>query len=603
MLQRESHPIPSEELDGWISTAERHLREIKGKHDLEEILKDLSPIEKYRTTPEDLTLLYAVRRGTCHYCYFSDLLTKTTGLAQDVVEMKANGGVASLDSQRKQKFCSGFALFVMASSIVATCEKKLKNKDQSKLAQLDATDFELVVGKGFDKDLSYVLSFYVDSLATAKTDKIIQNHGDVTAVTRDFWKVVIKKATQVAKETPELLTPIANTTFHHGPFRVTGLMTEDIQDVKVMTWSPVRPEEVIGDPDVTIMMRRVCDRLALFDPIVGRNPLCEYGGLIESFLVDGPPGTGKTKRYQMMMTLLAARAEQVGLPVMFKSVTADQVKSEWYGKTASMIKQMIEAVTDPSGLGFILFDDIDLLLAGDRSSPGRSGSDLDIMKAVMDLLAGGSTNYIGNYCVGAATNKPTGSDEALRQRFVYRALISGPKTKEDYMDQVSLELRGFAKSGLMQIKPGRYMPLQKLLPTSIKGSYDGGLIAKYVSKSHDLDDVGKLCEELRQRDPKFTARSIKNAIQVAVAKAADFEIPDVWFTDPSQFRAKLWEERLLLLKDLYKPLTADMLLMSLEYQFEVESRYRKEAKEKEISDCADRYRVDQQAREEVNKNG
>ena len=240
-----------------------------------------------------------------------------------------------------------------------------------------------------------------------------------------------------------------------------------------------------------------------------------------------------------------------------------------------------------------------MLLVGDRSSAGISGADLDIMKALMDFLSGGSTNYIGNYCTVGATNKPTGTEDALRQRFVYRAVVNGPSVWEDYVDQVALELRSFAKTGLLEASTGKYKPLSRPAAVSVREGYPEELLKRYTHKrEYNLDDIGKLCEELRQKDPKFTGRSVKNAIQVAVARAADFEIPEPWVTDPAAFRAKPWDSKLLLLKKLYSPLTAEMIMMSLEYQFEVEYRYRREAEAKEIQEQAKRYYVDAQARVE-----
>src|SRR3989344_240008 len=181
MSQRESHPIPDAELDSWIDSAEKVLRSIKGNQDIEVIFREMTPGETWRTLPEELLLTYYIRRGTCHYYYFADLISDRTGQKADAAALRTNKGVTTPDILKKTKFSSSYAFFVMASSIVTSCGKELRSKDQSKSAQLDASGLELVVGKGFGNDLSYTFSYYVDALFGAKRDGLIQNSGDVVA--------------------------------------------------------------------------------------------------------------------------------------------------------------------------------------------------------------------------------------------------------------------------------------------------------------------------------------------------------------------------------------------------------------------------------------
>ena len=594
---RQSHPISDEDLDKKIPKAEPILKKVNGKDDIENIIRDLTPEEKFRTQPEELTLIYGVRTAVCLYLYFYELLVDRTELKKDVEENRSHGGLTTNDIQSKRKFISAYSLFVMASSITARCEKLLRGKDQSKLAHLESPVFDLVAGNGIETDLGYALSYYVTALKAPSSNegKLIESKLDLISVSRDYWKAFALKATEIIK-TSELLGLVATTTFTHGKFTITGLTTSDKQESKIITWAPVLAEEIIGDPDVTVLMERMGDRLALYDPVLQKNPFVYFGGLLESILFDGPPGTGKTTRMKRLMTKVAQRAQQVGLSYQIKSLTADQIKSEWYGKAAQLIAAILESIKDPTILSLFFVDDIDLLITGDRSSSGTNGADLDIMKALMDFFSGTGTNYAGYYLAVAATNKPTAQDEALRQRFVYPANILGPQGWEDFSDLAFQEMASFSKTGLLQVSNKGYEPKKRPLPTKISDIYPLELKNKYKNKkSGTWEDIGHLCAELHTKDPKFTGRSVKNAIQVAKARSADFDVPEEWFADPTKFRAKEWEERLKMVQSLYGQMTADQVMMSLEYQFEVGQRYSKEAFEKEVANLSERMMIQQEA--------
>ncbi|GEM_PF-2013644 len=600
-LARESHPITDEDLDKKIPQAESILKKINGG-DIEETIKNLTPEEKYRIQPEELILIYSIRTAICMYLYFYELLIERTNLKQEVADAKAKGSAATLAINQKRRFISAYSFFVMASSIAARCEKKLKIKDISKLSKLENPIFNFEAGNGIENDLKYALDNFLANLASSGPEgKLIRSSEDILSISRDFWRKFGERAAMAIKECPpELYNLIANTSFRHNKFSITGLIVDDRQEAKIIAWTPIQPEEVIGDPEITRLIARMCDRVAMHDPVVGKNPFTNFGGIVESILFDGPPGTGKTTRLKMMMTRLAKRSEQVSVPYLFKSITADQIKSEWYGKTAQLIAALIEPMNDPAILGLLFVDDIDLLLSDGRDNAG--GADKDIMKALMDFFSGTGTNYIGNYIAMAATNKPTASDEALRQRFVYRAAILGPQTWQDYSDLAFQELSKFSKTGLLKVSEGGYKPKSRPLPKEISSIVNPELARKHNRKSGTWDDIGNLCAELRKKDPRFTGRSVKNALQVAVAKAADFEVPEEWFDDPNNFRSRPWDEKLNMVRNLYRPLTADQVMIALEEQFEVEQRYKIEAHEKQVAEIAERILVNQEAELRARKN-
>jgi hypothetical protein len=586
---RESHPIPDEKLSKYVAGAEQYLRAVNGKLDLLEIFQQLSQEERYRPLPAELNLFYAIRRALCIRLYLIDELLTRTGYADESGKALVAGAATTQSLSQKGLFISAYSFFVMASSIATHCEKMLNGKSKDQLANLQDIDaLELTLGKGFEIDLRFLLHYYVDAISSSsETGNLVQSADDMVAITLEFWKAIAKKSAAAAEQVKDLLPLVEGVTFHHGRFAVTGLAIEKQRESALVTWTPVQPNEVVGDPEVTTLLRRQCDRVALYDPTIQKNPFCEYSAILESILFDGNPGTGKTRRQLMVLTLLAMRAEQVGVILRSKSLTADQIKSEWYGKTSQLLKECLEYVMDPSSISCFFIDDIDLLLAGDRDAGQPGGADKDILKGLMDYFSGVGTKFLGNSIALAATNKPTAADGALRQRFVYRAIINGPVDALDFTDLAALELRKFAKTGLLKIGEGKYKPLSRM-PQQHVATASILKSSQHVSpRSGTFEDIGNLCSQLHGENPRFTGRSVKNAIQVAVAEASDFDIPENWFTDPTQFRALPWEDRLAKAKTLFSEVSADDIMRAIESQFQSEERYVREEKERQIEKKAE----------------
>jgi hypothetical protein len=98
----------------------------------------------------------------------------------------------------------------------------------------------------------------------------------------------------------------------------------------------------------------------------------------------------------------------------------------------------------------LFFDDIDLLLAS-RSDSDIGGSDKDVLNITMQFLDGAFTKHIGNAQTYAATNEPTATDSALRQRFHHREAIDGPEDWDDYAALIGIKLARQIKRGLVQV--------------------------------------------------------------------------------------------------------------------------------------------------------
>lgn len=559
---RSAIPITDTDLDSLKANAERQITRINGDQDLEKIIKDLSPEETYRTLPAELELVYSIRHATCLYIWFSNWLFEHTGQKQEV----ENSNLPTDSILQKQKFSSAFALFVMSNYIVAECTRLLKGKETD-LATASVS-YKLDIGRTFTNDLQLVFSYYTDLVRSDdKGTPLIHNVNDVLSVTRDFWKQTSIKSLDIVKAVdPNIQAVVANSTFKYNEFVVHGFTVEHSEEKKTISFVKVEPEEVVGNTEAIIMLLRLCDRLALYDMDSKKNPLCEIGGIYESNLLDGPPGTGKTTLQRMAMTRLAKRADQMGIPYLFRSLEAKDIKSEWYGRTGKMLADLLDAIRDPNNLSLLCIDDIDLLLSN-RDDPGTGGADKDLLKGLMDFFSGIGTNYKGNYSSIAATNKPTATDDALRQRFVYRTIVTGAETWEDYADLVALQLKKPVKFGLVTIDSKGYTPLKRTRSRTLMDH------KKMFTKSGSWADVGQAIMELNKKDPQFTARSVKNAMDVTIAKAGDFEIPEEWYSKPDEFKTKPYEVKVEMVKKLYGNISSDAIIDSLTDQFNSEMRY------------------------------
>ena len=569
---RQAIPITDADLDKLVDRAERLLTHINGTKDLEQSFKNLTNSEgKSRTLPIDNDLLFSIRNGVCLYFWFSDWLFEKTGQKAEV----ESGVVASDSIKKKQTFSSAYALFVMGSFIVDECKEIIdyhlnsKGKDTSLLASA-TPNFNFDPSKSASINLQVILNYYVQTLESSddKCNAIVRNAGDIVSVTRDFFQVVANKALVMAQGSEPSLTAVVNETFNHNDFVVHEFEIEKEQEHKSVSFVPVQPEEVVGNDEAILFLLRLADRLALYDPALMLNPMCEFGGVTESNLLDGPAGTGKTTLIKMMLTRLNKRCDQIELPFYSESLTAAEIKSEWYGKSGKLLADKLKAIMSPTQLAVMTIDDIDLLI-GQRDSPGSGGADKDLLKGLMDFFAGVGANYKGNYTSLAATNKATGFDDALRQRFVYRVLVKGAESWEDQADLVALQLRKVSKEGLVCISDQGYTPLKRAKISTI---FANNLQAHHKGLSYK--DIGNLILELKGKDEHFTARSVKNAIDVTIAKSSDFDIPEEWFTKPELFRKLEYKQRLQMLKDMFHPITTDQIIAAIEEQFDSEQRYK-----------------------------
>ena len=345
--------------------------------------------------------------------------------------------------------------------------------------------------------------------------------------------------------------------------------------VKTLAFQPIRAEEIVGNRHAKKKIIRYVERLVLYDFQRQMNPILELGGLAWTSLYDGLPGTGKSSLFRLAMTLLQELSAQVGAP--FTIFTVDQsIKDEYYGKTGKILLQRLSVTQNPAMLSLGILDDVDLLTS---SRDDAQGADNDINNILMQYLDGVFTLRRGNVINFAASNKPTGLDDALRNRFNDRLLIDGPTTAEDFAD-IMLILGGkLFKNNLVRIEKG-YEPFA----TQVSGQENSNRrtdVAAYMAeefqkyKGATLLDFGRFVEELKEKNPKITGRSSKAIMEAIKERSADFDLPREWFENRALYFDQPFETKVQKLIELYEPITPDILFQEAQRYFDSEERFAK----------------------------
>jgi len=309
------------------------------------------------------------------------------------------------------------------------------------------------------------------------------------------------------------------------------------------------------------------------------NPILELGGLAWTSLYDGLPGTGKSSLFRLAMTLLSKLSEQVGLK--YSIFTVDQsIKDEYYGKTGKMLLQRLSVTQDPNTLSLGILDDIDLLTS---TRDDAQGADNDINNILMQYLDGVFTVRRGNVINFAASNKPTGMDDALRNRFNDRLIIDGPVSAEDFADMVHILGGKLLKKGLISIEQG-YEPFASQFSKDMAADTQEDVVATssvaaYMAEEFDakkhatLREFGQFMSKLKEKNPKITGRSTRAIIEAIKERSADFDIPPQWFEDRAIFLEQPYDTKIQMLIQLYKPITPDILFQEGQRYFDSEERF------------------------------
>jgi len=346
----------------------------------------------------------------------------------------------------------------------------------------------------------------------------------------------------------------------------------------VMTFK--KPDEVIGNHIAKYQSVKLAKMLMAYDFDKQMNPFVELGGFLFTFIGDGAPGTGKTTLIQMIAGLVNGYCQVAGYPFAYENFGVDQISS-YQGKSGQNCRQFIDNVLNPRAIGFGTIDDIDQV-AAKRSDDRASAGQHEITGVLMSAFSGAMTVIRGNCSFGMFSNYPENVDDALRQRAGARWLVDGPQTRDDYIDIFVLLAGKNHKIDLGDHKLYAAQEIQRAVSDAYESfakPHEDGLMQVYERFTKDkgqpktLADVGTYLHLIKEAEPRFTGRAIKNVTDAIKMRAMDIELPDDWFEKPETFMHKSYDDKKAMVEDLRGPFDMDMIMQEINRYADSEFRY------------------------------
>ncbi len=375
---------------------------------------------------------------------------------------------------------------------------------------------------------------------------------------------------------------------------------------KPLTMSFKRPDEVIGNHIAKYQSLRLAKMLMAYDFERRLNPFVELGGFLFTFIGDGMPGTGKTTLIQMIAGLLNDYCEVAGYGFHYENFGVDQISS-YQGKSGQNCKDFINNVINPKVIGFGTIDDIDQVAAR-RSDDRASAGQQEVTAVLMESFGGASTVVRGNCSVGMFSNYPENVDDALRQRAGARWLVDGPQTRDDYIDifallvgkNHSIPLGNHALYANQEIKKAVSQSYAKHSRPSEEGLVKvWERLEREGGKLETIADVGTYLYMIKDAEPRFTGRAIKNITDAIKMRAMDFELPDAWFEKPEAFMHKPYDDKKAMIESLRGPISIDMIIQEINRYADSEFRYTDKSDDVAVNDIIRRERQREKAIGEI----
>ncbi|TIU27651.1 MAG: ATP-binding protein, partial [Mesorhizobium sp.] len=195
---------------------------------------------------------------------------------------------------------------------------------------------------------------------------------------------------------------------------------------------------------------------------------------------------------------------------------------------------------------------------------------------------GASTVVRGNCSFGMFSNYPENVDDALRQRAGARWLVDGPQTRDDYIDIFVLLAGKNHKIPLGDHKLYAAQEIQRAVAEAYeeheKPQEDGlmKVYERYMKENgapKTLADIGTYLHMIKDAEPRFTGRAIKNVTDAIKMRAMDIELPDDWFEKPEAFMHKSYDDKKAMIEELRGPFSMDMVMQEINRYADSEFRY------------------------------
>jgi hypothetical protein len=346
----------------------------------------------------------------------------------------------------------------------------------------------------------------------------------------------------------------------------------------VMTFK--KPDEVVGNHIAKYQSVKLAKMLMAYDFDKEMNPFVDLGGFLFTFIGDGAPGTGKTTLIQMIAGLVNNYCQIAGYPFAYENFGVDQISS-YQGKSGQNCRQFITNVLNPRSIGFGTIDDIDQV-AAKRSDDRASAGQQEITGVLMDAFAGAGTVVRGNCSFGMFSNYPENVDDALRQRAGARWLVDGPQTRDDYIDIFVLLAGKNHKIPLGEHDLYAAQEIQRAVSQeyeSFSKPHEDGLMKVYErfmkenGEPKTMADFGDYLHRIKEAEPRFTGRAIKNVTDAIKMRAMDIELPDDWFEKPETFMHKGYDDKKAMIEELRGPFSMAMVMQEINRYADSEFRY------------------------------
>ena len=568
----------------------RKTREVE----LQKTVTAIRPDDQLMSIPQH-TLLFRARRGIAVALAVSDVFSRST----DLEALQAKNARSPLEGDE----ASHFKKLLSASAYVAGFTLA------SYLAQLIDSDGEApndVAEPDFLFDtpqdaVKSIVSGLDRALSGAKDDADLLTRG------RAFARVSIEGLLQRKGRFDGLgAFENAHIRIDADDFTLDGFDVAPGKKSKPLVMTFKQPQEVVGNHIAKFQSVRLAKMLMAYDFDKEMNPFVELGGFLFTFIGDGAPGTGKTTLIQMIAGLVNNYCQVAGYPFAYENFGVDQISS-YQGKSGQNCRQFINNVLNPRAIGFGTIDDIDQV-AAKRSDDRASAGQQEITGVLMDAFAGAGTVVRGNCSFGMFSNYPENVDDALRQRAGARWLVDGPQTRDDYIDIFVLlagknhkiplgEHELFAAQEIQRAVTEAYEEHEKPQEDGLMKVYDRFM--KDNSAPKTLADVGTYLHMIKEAEPRFTGRAIKNVTDAIKMRAMDIELPDEWFEKPEAFMHKGYDEKKAMIEELRGPFSMDMVVQEINRYADSEFRYSDKSDDAAVSKLLRDARLRERAAKEM----
>ncbi|GAA2878315.1 energy-coupling factor transporter ATP-binding protein EcfA2 [Aminobacter niigataensis] len=568
----------------------RKTREVE----LQKTVAAIRPDDQLMSIPQH-TLLFRARRGIAVALAVSDVFSRST----DLEALQAKNARTPLEGDE----ASHFKKLLSASAYVAafTLASYLAQLiDSDGEAPNDVTEPDFLFDTPQDAVKS-IVSGLDRALSGAKDDADLLTRG------RAFARVAIEGLLQRKGRFDGLgAFENAHIRIDADDFTLDGFDVAPGKKSKPLVMTFKKPQEVVGNHIAKFQSVRLAKMLMAYDFDRELNPFVELGGFLFTFIGDGAPGTGKTTLIQMIAGLVNNYCQVAGYPFAYENFGVDQISS-YQGKSGQNCRQFINNVLNPRAIGFGTIDDIDQV-AAKRSDDRASAGQQEITGVLMDAFAGAGTVVRGNCSFGMFSNYPENVDDALRQRAGARWLVDGPQTRDDYIDIFVLlagknhkiplgEHELYAAQQIQRAVTEAYEEHARPQEDGLEKVYDRFMKDNGAPKS--LADVGTYLHMIKEAEPRFTGRAIKNVTDAIKMRAMDIELPEDWFEKPEAFMHKGYDEKKAMIEELRGPFSMDMVMQEINRYADSEFRYSDKSDDAAVSKLLRDARLRERAAKEM----